>query len=316
MTEPWLVADVGGTTTRLGLAGPHGLIPETTQSLANDCAAGFVELASRYLAEQGATPAAICAGVAGPVKNGAAQLTNRDWRITASALAAATGARDVHLINDLQAQGYALNAVSPHAITALAGPPAQGGARLVLGLGTGCNIAVVHDLGGTLFVPPAEAGHSRLPYIPALAAAMDRIDDPHLPVEAFLSGSGLVRLHTALGGAETDTGEILKAIAAGDPVADATMTAFGAVLGHVAGSFALIHMATGGLFLIGGLARAIAPHLSATPFRDTFESRGPYTHITRTIPVSLILDDDAGLLGCWEVLRQNAIGAGPALGPV
>ncbi|QYX57340.1 glucokinase [Roseovarius sp. SCSIO 43702] len=309
MAETWLLADIGGTTTRLCLADPEGLRHDTLETRANDTAPDAMTLLARYLAARDTGVDAIAAGVAGPVRDGAAQLTNRDWHVDAKALAMSTGAVRVRLLNDLQVQGLALDDLPRSAITHLSGPAPAGdpdGPRLVLGLGTGCNIAVVHRMTGGLFVPPAEAGHSRLPHIPALAHLLTS-GPAHVPVEHVLSGPGLARLHLALGAGTADTPAILAAAAARHPEALRTLEMFGLVLGHVAGDFALIHMATGGVLLIGGLARAIAPFLADTPFRETFGQKGPYAPIMRDIPVSLVTEDGAGLLGCHRALRQAPI---------
>ena len=83
-----------------------------------------------------------------------AQLTNHAWRIEADTLARATGATRVHLMNDLQAQAYALDDLDADSVEPLIpGTPDPTGPRLVLGLGTGCNIAVAHRMGDTLYVP-------------------------------------------------------------------------------------------------------------------------------------------------------------------
>ncbi|MFN3211117.1 MAG: glucokinase, partial [Roseovarius sp.] len=178
-----------------------------------------------------------------------------------------------------------------------------GGPRLVLGLGTGCNIAVAHRTGEALFVPPSESGHMTLPDARAFRTLYDvlRRDFPHLPLEAALSGPGLTRLH------RFHTGETLKPdeILAQKP--RRTLRSFVALLGLAASGLCLSHMATGGLYLIGGTARAIAPQLKPLGFTDMFHPRGPYTDILKNIPVSLVTDDNAALRGCarhlWQCLK-------------
>ncbi len=301
----WLLADMGASHTRLALATADGLRPETARRLANDEFAAPGALIAAYL--DGARVAAICAGVAGPVRGGAAQLTNRDWRIEAAALAQTTGAARVHLMNDLQAQAMALDDLDPACLTpVLPGTPDPEGARMVLGLGTGSNIAVAHRVAGRLFVPPAEAGHSGLPHLDAEAdgviAALGT-EVAHKPYEALLSGPGLARLHRLRTGERRDAPAI---VAADDAPARATRALFARLLGAVAGNLALTHMATGGVFLIGGTARAIAPHLLGTDFAAAFTARGPYAGIMQAIPVTLVTDDHAALRGCWRALRQPA----------
>jgi glucokinase len=76
-------------------------------------------------------------------------------------------------------------------------------------------------------------------------------------------------------------------------------------LGGVTGNLGLHHMATGGLALIGGTARAIAPHLIWDLFDAAFTARGPYTGIVQDIPLTLITDDMAALRGCARHLWQR-----------
>ncbi|HKL64933.1 MAG TPA: glucokinase [Roseovarius sp.] len=300
----WLLADMGASHTRLALATGDGLRPATAQRLTNADFAAPEALIAAYLG--GARVSAICAGVAGPVRAGTAQLTNRHWRIKTAALAHLTGAARVHLMNDLQAQAMVLDDLDPASlIPVLPGTPDPEGARMVLGLGTGSNIAVAHRMEGRLFVPPAEAGHSGLPHLDteanaAIAALGAEI--AHKPYEALLSGPGLARLHRLRTGEETEAQTLLAGADAGP--ARETIALFARLLGAVAGNLALIHMATGGVFLIGGTARAIAPHLAGTDFAEAFTARGPYAGIMRAIPVTLVTDDMAALRGCWRVLRQ------------
>ena len=283
MAERWLVADVGGTNTRVALADASGVQPGTV--------------------------AALCTAVAGPVRGERAKLTNFDWMIDAADLRAATGANPVHLINDLQAQGHALDDLPEGAVMPLfPGRPAPSEApRLVLNLGTGCNVAAVHRVGGRLFVPAAESGHSDLPHATGRTGALlDHLRSlqPHLPVEAALSGPGLANIHAWISGTRRSPAEIVADYEAGAAEAHEALSLFARLLGTVAGGFALHHLPMGGLFLSGGTARAVAPHLAALDFLEAFVARGPYTGIVRAIPVSLITDDSFALSGCARYLAQ------------
>ena len=309
MADAWLLADVGGTTTRVGLARGGRLDLGSTDSFRNAAFSGLSKIIDQYLARHPIPPSALCAGVAGPVRGSAAQLTNLDWFIDSADLAKVTGARDIHLINDLTAQGYALDDLAPDTITPLVTgvtpPPAS--ARMVMGLGTGSNIAVVHRTPQGLFVPPAEAGHSSLPQydgsIGALIAGLAG-KDAHRPLEALLSGPGLTRIHAHLSGDTLTPAQIIAAHLAGDAGACASLTAFARLLGTVLGNLALNHLPMGGIYLIGGTARAVAPFLLPLGFAETFTAKGPYRHIIREISVSLITDDNAALRGCARHLRQ------------
>ncbi|SLN68527.1 Glucokinase [Roseovarius litorisediminis] len=309
MSEHWLLADVGGTNTRVGLATPDGLLPDTLHNYSNADFTGLAQVLATYLRHHNARPGALCAGVAGPVRGNTAQLTNLDWFIDSTELRKATGVARVTLINDLQAQGYALDDLPSGSITALIpGPSDRNAPRLVMGLGTGCNIAVVHRTPTGLFAPPSESGHTTLPHMDdqtnALIAHLARAH-PHKPVEAALSGPGLSRIHAFLSGITLTPAQIIAAHESSDPDAGPALRLFTRLLGTVLGNFALNHLPMGGIYLIGGTARAVAPFLSGLGFADSFAAKGPYRHILQEIPLSLITDDHAALRGCLRCLLQS-----------
>lgn len=314
MAESWLLADIGGTNTRLGLAGPDGLDVARSALFPNLDFPDPPALFRHYLRRQGLKElTALCAGVAGPVRQGHARLTNGPWLIESAALAKATGAQEVYLLNDLQVQGYALDDIPPGRIIPLF--PGSGAddkaARLVMGLGTGSNVAVVHRIGADLFVPPAESGHACLPHAPGRLGELIRHlgqTHGHHPMEAALSGPGLSRIHGWLTGAEMTPADILSAYREGQDGARETLWLFADLLGRVAGDLALAHLPMGGLCFIGGTARAVAPILSDTDFHARFCDKGPYRALLEAIPISLIDDDMAALTGCARYLRQRQMG--------
>ncbi|MBZ8118342.1 glucokinase [Roseovarius sp. LXJ103] len=298
MTTPSLLMDIGGTNTRLGLSHFGALDAASVETLRNADHTSSEALIETYL--MGRPVSAIAAGVAGPVQSGTAQLTNIDWHVDGARLARITGAQTVHLINDLQAQGYALDDLAPESITEiLPGMPVRG-TRLVLGLGTGCNIAVVYRTGAWLFVPPSETGHSRLPHMPDLPdGVIEHLarSAPHLPIEAVLSGPALTQIAAWLGEGD-DLPSLLQ-----DPERHTTRIALH-VLGHVIGDLALTHLPTEGITLIGGLARALAPHLMRPEFTERMWAKGPYRAIATRVPLRVLHDDTAALIGCARLLRQ------------
>ena len=312
MAEHWLLADTGGTNTRVGVARDGMLLPASVETLANADHAGLAPLLQTYLSDHD-TPAitALCAGVAGPIRNGTAQLTNLDWFIDSADLRRITGATRIVLINDLQAQAYALDDLNPDHLTPLfpgaTAPPHA--TRLVMGLGTGCNVAVAHDTPAGLLVPAAESGHSSLPYCPGeLGALIDHLGEryPHRPVEAALSGPGLSNIFHWLDGTWQNPAQIIAGHHAGNATSTRALHLFIRLLGKVAGDLALAHLPMGGIYLIGGTARAVAPLLAPMGFAENFADKGPYDSIMRDIPIALIDTDIAALLGCARCLRQGA----------
>lgn len=297
-----LVVDLGGTHCRVGLADRSGLLTDTCRIYQSADYSNLPDLLRAYLETAQTSPvSALCIGVAGPVRNGSCHLTNLPWVLEPAALAAATGAAQVYLLNDLQAQAYALDDLPAAALTRLRiGAPDPLGPRLVLGLGTGCNIAVAHRCGCDLFVSTSESGHMTLPDAAGFRSLFDalRSQVPHLPLEAALSGPGLTAIHKHLTGDTRTPAQII----AEQP--HKTLQTFVSLLGLVAGNLCLSHMATGGLYLIGGVARATVPFLLSMGFEDTLDTRGPYTGLMQDIPITLIIDDMAALKGCVRYLAQ------------
>ncbi|MFN3643499.1 MAG: glucokinase [Gemmobacter sp.] len=306
-----LVADVGGTNTRLALGSGGRLIADTLVRLRNDDHASFDAALDGYLAGRPA-PAAMCIAIAGPVTDGAAgatgRLTNRDWGFDSAALTARTGAR-VRLINDLTALGFALGGLAGDGLLPVWTPPADAvrginGQALVLGLGTGANVCAVKAGPQGALCLEAEAGHTALP-TPVAAALAARLGsaDAFPTVEALFAGRGLARLHAGLTGAAM-TGDRIVAEAATDAAAAATLALFAGMLGTYARDLALTFMPRAGLYLAGSVARGVVG-TAADAFRAAFTADAPFAAIPRGIPVRIIADDMAALTGCLAALGDG-----------
>ncbi len=307
-----LAADIGGTNTRVALCDT----PEAPREVArfrNADHASLDAVLRAYLAARGHPPVhAACVAVAGPVRDGAARLTNLPWEIDAATLRAATGATEAHVINDMAAQGHALDDVTATRVT---GPQTGCDARetrLVVGLGTGFNAAPVHPLGtGGYVVVPSECGHASLPVWDDASLALARtLTARHgfASIEEVLSGRGLmaVNAHVAGPDARADTAALIAALhddpAPGDR---ATAAMFAAALGRVLGDLALVHLPFGGLYLIGGVARAMAPFLEAHGFAEAFRDKGRFAGFMEAFAVSVVADDYAALTGCARYVRRQ-----------
>ncbi len=314
-TDPVLVADIGGTNTRLALADGGVLRADSLRRFRN---AGFRDLAAvleAYLAEMGSPElAAACAALAGPVQDGTGRMTNLDWTITAGDLSAAIGGAPAALLNDLQAQGHALGLLDPVNLREICpGSPRPGAPQLVIGIGTGFNAAVVHRTSAGRLVTASECGHVTLPAAGEPEMRLAR----HLArttgfaeVEEALSGRGLENIDAwhALGEGKPggrSTREIMAALDAGEGRAEATGESFIRLLGAVAGDLALIHLPFGGICLIGGMARALTPWFDRFGFLETFRSKGRFAPLMVEFPVSVIEDDYAALIGCSAFLADG-----------
>jgi glucokinase len=307
---PVLVADIGGTNTRLALADGPVLRQGSIRRVLNAGQPSLAPILARYLAETGGeSVAGLCLAVAGPVRDGVAQMTNLDWTISAAALAADLGIPRVLLLNDLQAQGHALAGLSARALRPiLHGQPAPAeAARLVVGAGTGFNAAPVHYAHGRTVVPPSECGHIHLPRHGQTEEALARhLAQTHgiATVEEALCGRGLVTLHSWLNGTALAGDAILAALAAGDAAALRTGQLYARLMGRTLATLALTHLPWGGIYLIGGVARAFAPHLAGLGLGQAYAEMGRFSDLVRSIPVWSVEDDYAALAGCAAALAE------------
>ncbi|WP_376872951.1 ROK family protein [Albirhodobacter sp. R86504] len=305
-----LLADVGGTNSRLAIARDGVMDQKTIRRYANRGHSGFEAIVTQYLAEEGiAACDDICVAVAGPISNGVARMTNLDWEIKPEALAKASGASRAAVLNDLQAQGQALGHISKNALRLLVDgqTAATDATRLVIGIGTGFNCAPVHETPKLRYVAPSESGHITLPVRDEAMLRLARAlagSDGFASVEDVLSGRGLVHVHTHLHGPTRMKGEdIMEALDQGDSHAKETARLVAKILGVVIGDQALVHLPFGGIYLCGSVARALAPHLVALGFIDAFRDKGRFSEFLGSFPISVIEDDFAALTGCAAYLR-------------
>lgn len=301
---PQLVADIGGTNTRVALADSGVLRQGSIRKYPNAGRAGLTEILRQYLRETAQTGCAgICVAVAGPVRDGVARMTNLDWEITAADLAEVGGTAQVAILNDLQAQGHALPVLDARHLRVLVpGRPAPAGAaQLVVGAGTGFNAAPVHYLPGGAFVAPSECGHIHLPHHGDEEAALARhLAERHgiATIEEVLCGRGLVALHQWRTGHEVAGDALTAAIAAGEPEARQTGALYARLMGRSLATLALVHLPFGGIFLIGSVARAMAPHLAGLGMAQAFVEMGRFAPLMADFAISVVEDDYAALLGC------------------
>ena len=318
--SPDLVADLGGTNTRVGILRAGMLDRASIRRYRNQDFSGLADVLDRYRADTGHKPAArLCLAAAGLVEDGRVSMTNLDWDISRTGLAQAAGLRQVLLLNDLQAQGYGLNRLAPASLSAVFAPatrPRSGPSRkLVIGIGTGFNAAVVHPParpGRGVLVAPSETGHITLPVTDAaglgLAAYLGRAHGM-ASVEDALSGRGLAAIDAWLAQGCGAAGQrapaaVLAALATGEARAAEAVALFVTLLGRVAGDLALIHLPFGGLYLAGGVARAVAPHLVRFGIEDAFRSKGRMTPFMAPFGLRVIEDDFAALEGCAAFLAD------------
>ena len=314
----FLLADIGGTNTRVALSNGVALIPETIRRYRNAEFDGLDTVLRTYLAaHHGLEPQAVCVDVAGPVKDGRARLTNLDWDISTPALSATVGTTRVAILNDLEAQGYALEYIAADDLALVrAGHKAPpDAAKLVVNIGTGFNATPVFSTAGGWLVAKSESGHANMPVRDAADLRLcDYIAHRHgfTAIDDVLSGRGLVRIYEWLSheaGLEhtASSVEIIDGCQSGtDPRAVETVACFTRLFALVTGNLALTQLPFGGIYLVGGLSSAILPFMDQFDFEGAFLDKGRFGSFMEAFPIHVVQDDYAALKGCAGFLQNLA----------
>ena len=324
MTVNWdktlLVGDVGGTNARFAIA--HMIdgkpVLEHHESFPASEHPTFLGGVKAFIDGCEVKPTGGVIAVAGPVTDGAIDLTNSPWQVSEAELAT-LGLNPVRLINDFEALAWGAPVVPADQLASLGGPDEgeEHTAIAVLGPGTGFGVsALARDIHGNEIAMPSEGGH-------ACFAPGDPIEDEILrilrrrydrvSIERLICGPGLLNMHRALAeidGREThidDPAQITtEAMENPNSACGATLARFCAVLGAVAGDIALTTGARGGIYIAGGIAPRILPFLQASPFRERFERKGRFADYMAAIPTKVILHKHAALLGAARVAFSDA----------
>ncbi|MGN7099665.1 glucokinase [Brevundimonas diminuta] len=321
MTDPLLlVGDVGGTNARFALARRVDDRPvlEHFESFPAETHPTFLDGVKAYLDGCPVKPTGGVIAVAGPVTDGAIDLTNSPWHVSEGELQT-LGLNPIRLINDFEALAWGAPVMPEDDLASLGGPD-QGdphAAIALVGPGTGFGVsALARDAHGREMALPSEGGH-------ACFAPGDEVEDEVLrilrrrydrvSIERLICGPGLLNLHRALAeidGREThiDDPAQITAQALEDPTSPcgATLARFCAMLGAVAGDIALTTGARGGVYIAGGIAPRILPFIQASPFRRRFERKGRFQDYMAAIPTKVILHKHAALLGAARVAFAEA----------
>jgi glucokinase len=262
--------------------------------------------------------------VAGAVVDGRAKATNLPWVVDEATLSGALGVPRVRLLNDLEAAGYGVLAVPPQSIETLqAGAPPKGGATMVLiAAGTGLGEAILPWDGHAHRVMASEGGHSSFAPQNELEAALWEFlwgEFGHVSYERVLSGPGFMNVYRFLRryrkqvepewlAAEMKAGDpsaaVSRAALAGtDPVCVETMSLFVSIYGAEAGNLALKALAVGGVYVGGGIAPKILTGIKMGGFLAAFADKGRMAPLLRRIPVHVVMDPRAPLLGAAACAR-------------
>ncbi len=321
-----LAGDVGGTKTLLGLfaRAPHRPTPVAIETFATMEFDGLVSMIREFLRRQPEGEPAIdaaCIGVAGPVLDDTAWLTNVSWQVDARAVAVAFGLGRVRLLNDLVSIAHSVGVLHPDELLVLQeGTLNLKGNAALIAAGTGMGQSFLFNDGRHLVPAPSEAGHSdfaaRTPrewqFAQWLTARFGRAE-----VEYLVSGIGLNHLYHFVHGGDPcvaldadpphDLPRVAseKARAGTCPHCVEVMDLFADAYAAEAGNLALRTVATRGVYIGGGIAPKNLHLLTRPAFLERFRSKGAMSDLMATIPLKVILNPQAGLLGAATVANQT-----------
>ena len=319
-----LIGDIGGTKTDLAIfspeAGPRE--PVVLMQFHSPSYPTFRSMAHEFLVRVALPVDLACFDVAGPVIDGRAQTTNLPWALDEQSLARDLNLESVHLLNDLEATARAVPVLRPDELRTLnAGQPAPGGAMAVIAPGTGLGEAFLTWDGTRYRTHSSEGGHcdfaptSRL-QIGLLQYLLERSD--HVSYEHVCSGIGMPNIYRYLRdtGFAPESPELAAKLAtAPDPNVVITAAAFDAtyrdvlsaetvdlfisILGAETGNLALKVLATGGVYLGGGIPAHLSPVLYDSRFMRAFRRKGRLANVLERLPVH-VMPTHAALIGAAD----------------
>lgn len=306
------MADVGGTNTRLALFEPSDQSLRHVARYHNRDFSHFEDLISKWLSQLDETPPdSACFAIAAPPGGDRISMTNMDWSFSCRELTQSFGFQHVRWINDFQSNAYALPYLS-HSERLVLQPgqgPAQGESLqlAVIGPGTGLGGAILRSQGGEHLACAGEPGHMALS--PANEEELELFKllltkHDNIYAELLLSGPGLERLYHTLAqlrGQAIEAGSAIeisqRAMAASDPLCQASLNTFCALLGSICGDFVLATGSYDGLYLAGGIVPKILSFLQQSPFRARFAAKGAMQAQLLDTAIYAISAEYPGLIG-------------------
>jgi len=325
-----LAGDIGGTKTDLAVysseTGPFAPLAQTEVHSADY--SSLETIAREFLTKVEVPVDRACFAVAGPVIGGGAKITNLPWVIDESTVAKELNLEQVHLMNDLEAIAFAIPSLRTDDLYTLnAGVPVPGGAIGVIAPGTGLGESFLTWDGSRYISHSSEGGHAS--YAPTdetqiglLAYMFKRFD--HVSYEKVCSGIGIPHVYEYLrsSGYAPERPEVVEAMSAShhdvtpiiikfglDPahpsaLCAATLDILVSILGDEAGNLALKVLATGGVYLAGGIATHLWPALKGQRFMQAFTRKGRFADLIARMPIHVVMSR-AALAGAASYGLEN-----------
>ena len=305
---PILIADIGGTNTRLSLLKDTETLIESFVSVPTGEDLNLESAIKSALPDfDEISPNTAVFAIAGPIQGDKIPLTNGDWVIEPKKLISELGFNTVIMLNDFEAQALALPFLSSKDLTQVGGSTIKANApKCVIGPGTGLGMAALIHKADCWIPIPGEGGHIEIgPVSEDEYKIWQKIPkfSERIGAEVILSGKGILRTYNAIAQANNQPcvlksqKEITQAADSGDKLAIQTLNLFARTLGRVAGDQALIFLARGGVYITGGIPPKINKYLLNGEMRAAFDNKDPHSAILKQIPLFLIQHECPALHG-------------------
>jgi len=323
-----LAGDIGGTKTNLGLflKGKERPVPTVIETFSSQNAPNLEHIIRQFLEIHPTSVTHACFGIAGPVVNGTSKTTNLPWNISEDRIKKQFNFHHVKLINDLTATAMAIPLLNSDEFFPLnQAEPIKDQNLALIAPGTGLGIAMLIYHNDRYLPIPSEGGHADF-------APNNETEDElwrylhqhygHVSIERVVSGSGLVNIYRWLKDSDrlNEPNGLRQKLKEMDPAKTITEAAlakkdvgcvkalnmFVSIFGAVAGNLALTGMTTGGVYLGGGIPPKILSKLKEDIFMEAFTNKGRFKELLENIPVKVILNDKAALIGaayCAAMLK-------------
>lgn len=312
-----LVADIGGTNIRLGIADDTGDIRSLTVFQCREYP-GLADVLKKYIADNGLAQYSInaCLAIACPVDNDLIAMTNLPWSFSKSAIKTELKLNKLLLINDYTAIAHSVPYLTDEQKVQIGqGQPVAGRPISICGPGTGLGVANVVPNGDSWISLGGEGGH--VDFAPIDATEQHILNFllkkySHVSYEQLLSGLGIEQIYQALCDYHGDTPEQYsakdisgKAVDNSCPRCVEALAQFCKTLGSFAGNLSLNLGSFAGVYIAGGIAPRFIEFIKNSDFRARFEEKGRLSAFNQNIPTYIITESQPGILGSLAYLRQH-----------